>query len=131
MGFELITDEEYYGESVVGESLLHWLAEMEGSPGIVVDEELAKATPCYGYETPEGKKLLFSRGIIGMLDQAQIEKYCPTVEIKPGLPPRVAVFREAAEVCKKEVEALPKGERLIVWLRCMGREIKKHGVELP
>ncbi|GAI75655.1 unnamed protein product, partial [marine sediment metagenome] len=36
-----------------------------GSPGIVVDEALARATSCRCLEYRPGKKLCFSKGIIG------------------------------------------------------------------
>jgi len=107
--------------------------------GIVVDEEVAKRTPCTCYKigpTNEPKDLLcFSPGVIGTLTDAQDVAYCTERHIKPakdGIPTRVEKFREASDVCVREVEALglPKGERLKARLECMGRELKKRGIEV-
>jgi len=34
--------------------------------GIIVNEERAMATPCHGYDLGEGKKILWSKGVIGV-----------------------------------------------------------------
>ena len=109
--------------------LLHHTVEALGSPGIVVDADLAARTPCLCHRI-DGE-LCHSPGIIGMLSKAQVEAYCPTKTYsEDGLRRRVEKFRGAAGVCKLEIERHPKGERLEPWLRCMGRELKVRGVEL-
>jgi len=120
--------EEGAKEEEIGALLIHWL--IPHSPGIVVDEAVAKATPCICYDV-DGKLMCFSKGIIGTLDQGQIEAYCPEKKIvKEGIARRVAKFREAAEVCKLEIKDIPKGERLEPWLKCMGRELRARGIEV-
>lgn len=103
--------------------------------GIVVDEELAKKTPCTCFKigsTNEPKDLLcFSGGVIGTMTDAQDVKFCTERIIKPaedGIRARVEKFREASEICVKEAEKYPKGERLLPRLACMGRELRKRGL---
>jgi len=136
MAFRLITDEPGEGElyplveeTIIGARLQDWLIEVEGSPGIVVDEELARRTPCVGYRI-DGKEYLWSKGIIGMLSEEQIKEYCPEKIIKPKIPERVMAFREAAEGCKRQIEKVPKPGRLVAWLKCMGAELRKREVEI-
>jgi len=112
--------------------LLHMLVESLASPAIIVNEGVARATPCKCYPIGDGKKLCFSKGAIGALDQEQRKLYC-TEEIDlpdGGIAERVKEFREAAKVCKAEIENLPKGERLDKWLTCMGTELEKRGIEI-
>ncbi len=102
-----------------------------GSPGIVVDEALAKATPCRCIEYRPGKKLCFSKGIIGALSDEQEKIYCPTIEKleSPGLERRLEGWMGAVDTCKAEIAEIPKGERLEPWLSCMSRELAAAGVE--
>jgi len=117
--------------------LLHMLVESLGSPGVVADEATARTTPCKCYVL-NGSEICFSKGVIGALSPAQKKLYCnPKIEIKPeagevgaGIIERIKKFREAAKVCKLEIEDLPKGERLHAWLSCMGRELAKRGIEI-
>ena len=130
-GLRLITDSDYGSSSEelspVGGRLRDWIHGIWGSPGIVVDEEMAKKTPCTCYRTPEGKDLCFSKAIMGMLDQAQVAKYCPEKTYKPGIPVRVEKMREATKVCQGEIKDIPKTEgerRMITWIRCMSTHLK-------
>lgn len=115
------------------ELLLHFGIEEVGSPGLVVDEARAKASPCscFAYK---GKDLCWSNGIIGLLTQPQQNVYCVAGKIykeQPALTERYARFAEAAERAHKEIESMPKGtERLEVWLAAMGRELAKEGIEV-
>lgn len=111
--------------------MLHSVPYAEGSPGIVVDEEVAKATPCRCIEYRPGKKLCFSRGIVGALSDEQEKLYCPTEEklVSPGLERRLEGWMESVETCKAEIARIPKGERLGPWLTCMSRELKTRGIE--
>jgi len=67
--------------------------------GIVRNEEKALATPCHGYDLGEGKKMLWSSGVIGTLSLPEQEKYCATgMDIKPATGPlaaRIKALREA------------------------------------
>jgi hypothetical protein len=107
--------------------IFHSIPYAHGSPGIVVDADVAARTPCKCYDN-----ICFSRGIIGALDAAQREAYCPTTEhvTSPGMTRRLKNWQEAVNVCKKEIAKYEKGERLEPWLECMGRELPKRGIEI-
>lgn len=111
--------------------LLTLLVEEVGSPGIVVNTDVAARTPCRCYVVDK-TQMCFSKGIIGTLSEAQREAYCPSKEIltEGGLVERIKKFKEATRVAHKEIEHLPKGERLEPWLEAMGREARKRGIEL-
>lgn len=107
--------------------LFHSMPYAHGSPGIMVDADIAARTPCKCYDN-----VCFSRGIVGALNEPQREAYCPTTEhaSSPGMTRRLANWQESVDVCKVEIEKVPKGERLEPWLSCMGRELPKHGIEI-
>lgn len=107
--------------------LLHSVPYAHGSPGIVVDADIAARTPCKCYGN-----ICFSRGIIGALNPAQREAYCPTVEevTSPGMTKRIENWQEAVNICKAEIKDIPRGERLEPWLSCMGRELPAHGIAI-
>ena len=90
--------------------MLHSIPSAFGSPGIVVNEARAKASPCRCIEYRPGKKLCFSSGIVGALSDEQEKIYCPTVEelVSPGLERRLEGWMGAVEVCKAEIEPTPK-----------------------
>jgi len=115
----------------VGNLLLHSVPYQEGSPGIVVNEATAMASPCRCIEYRPGKKLCFSKGIIGALSDEQEAIYCPVTEEleSPGLEKRLKDWMDAVETCKAEIAPIPKGERLEPWLSCMSREMKARGIE--
>ena len=115
----------------VGNLLLHSVPYQEGSPGIVVNEATAMASPCRCIEYRPGKKLCFSKGIIGALSDEQEAIYCPVTEEleSPGLEKRLKDWMDAVETCKAEIAPIPKGERLEPWLSCMSRELKARGIE--
>lgn len=124
---EKIKDGAFKEEASTAILLLHSIAHSKGSPGIMVDPDIAARTPCKCYDN-----VCFSRGIIGALDPAQREAYCPTTEhvSSPGMTRRLRNWNEAVGVCKTEIESIPKGERLEPWLSCMGRELPKRGIEI-
>jgi len=106
------------------------LVEALGSPGIVVDEGIARNTPCRCVDS-----ICFSKGIVGALSKAQQEWACnPRAELKsPALRQRVERFREAASTCKTRLEQnVPTdgSRRLEFWIECMGQELRGRGVEL-
>ncbi|MBA7680427.1 hypothetical protein ES703_88743 [subsurface metagenome] len=115
------------------ELLLHFGIEEMGSPGVVLDEATARATPCSCF-TYKGRDLCWSRGVIGMLKQEQQDIYCVagrTYKAQPKLVERYTTFAEAAEEAHKKIEAMPKGrERLMTWLTAMGEELSKRGIEV-
>ncbi len=115
------------------ELLLHFGVEELASPGIVIDEAIAKATPCTCF-TYKGTDRCWSKGIIGMLKREQQNIYCiagKAYKAEPKLTERYARFAAAAERAHKEIGSMPKGgERLETWLGAMGRELAKEGIEV-
>ena len=110
--------------------LLNLTVEAMGSPGIMVDTDVAARTPCRCYSVDE-TEMCFSKGIIGTMSRAQVEAYCPTkVYLEQGLQRRIREFKEAAAEAKKEIAGIPKGERLEPWLREMSKALKKRGIEI-
>jgi len=118
-------------DMLVGNLMLHSVPYQEGSPGIVVNEATAMASPCRCVEYRPGKKLCFSRGIIGALSDEQEAIYCPVTEEleSPGLEKHLKDWMDAVETCKAEIAPILKGERLEPWLSCMSRELKARGIE--
>lgn len=114
------------------EILLNLLVEEMGSPGLVVDEARALISPCTCYKIAPTRTMCWSSGVIGTLTKEQEERFCPTKEYKtsPKLERRMANWMEAVEICKAEIAELPKGERLDLWLSCMGRELGKRSIEV-
>ena len=110
--------------------LLNMAVEELGSPGIVVDPEVASRTGCRCYKVDD-TEMCFSKGIIGTLSKSQVEAYCPTkTYVEEGLQRRIKAFKEAAEEAKKEIAGIPRGERLEPWLRAMSKALKKRGIEV-
>ena len=116
--------------------LLHFTEHAIEGQGLVVKEARARATPCNCF-TYKGREYCFSPGIIGMMSSTQnpeqIAEYCKvgkTYEVKPGIKKRFESFAEAAEEAHKEIEEIPKGERLKPWLTAMGEELEKRGIEV-
>lgn len=111
--------------------LMDMTVESLGSPGLVVNTDLAARTACRCYKVDD-TLMCFSKGIIGTLSKPQVEAYCPTKEVlkEGGLVERVKKFKEAAKVAKARIADIPKGERLEPWLTAMGEELEKRGIEV-
>lgn len=127
----MIGHDEHYPEET------HLLFEMNHEPGTmgahILDEAVARSTPCHKFTLPSGKHLVFSKGAIGPLDDGQQALYCPEtvdVPLTEGQKKRFDAFTQAVETCQVEIQPIPKGERLGPWLRCMSREAKAKGVEI-
>jgi len=69
--------------------------------GIVVDEELAKKSPCYKID---GTDLVFSKGIVGALSDEQKEKYCPIIYTKTPKENKICVSLDDFDKLVKKVE---------------------------
>jgi hypothetical protein len=99
--------------------------------GLVIDKNIA-FKECHGYSL-DSQKLLWSAGVIGMLSDEQ-EKLCEKIHIKGEVPrelqSRYLFFKTSADKCSREVENLPRGERLVKFLECMSREAKEKGIEI-
>lgn len=111
--------------------ILDMAVESLGSPGLVVNADVAARTGCRCYKIDD-TLMCFSKGIIGTLSKPQVEAYCPTKEVveEGGLVERVRQFKEAAAEAKREIADVPKGERLEPWLTAMGRALAKRGIEI-
>lgn len=113
--------------------LLHASGYAFGSPGIVVDELKARATPCKYVEYAPGKRIAWSPGIVGALTDEQERLYCPSwVRLeRPGVVRRLRNWQEAVDTCKAEIAGLAeRHERLETFLGCMSRELKSRGIEV-
>ena len=93
--------------------------------GIVVDEEKAKSTPCKCIKY-DGKDLCWSPGVIGLLRQDQIAKYCPTkhYEEKPKLIKHLNEFKKIAE----ETKGMPLMERIAMMKALLSKHTPETGV---
>ncbi len=120
-----------------GETLAEWIAGIRGSPGIVVDPGEASGTPCIRYAlAPDQRDLVFSKGIIGVLDEEQEALYCQSgyIDREPSeqQKKRFAVLPEAAKRCSAEAktESILTGQDPIdIYYSCLARELKVNGVE--
>ena len=67
--------------------------------GLVRNEAKALATPCHGYDLGEGKKMLWSPGVIGTLSLPEQQRFCTAgVRLEPAtgaLARRIKALREA------------------------------------
>jgi len=110
--------------------LLHMTVEALGSPGLVVNPDIAGKAPCKCYTYMGQPKICFTRGIIGTLSTPQREAYCKEV-VKMGESKRIGEWMEAKEEAKREYYAIPEPRRKIEdWLHAMGKALRKHGIEL-
>lgn len=109
--------------------LLNMAVESLGSPGIMVNPDIAARTSCRCYTYEGEPKICYSKGIIGSMSRSQIEAYCkPLIEI--GESKRVREFKEAAAEAKTAIAGIEKGERLEPWLKAMSASLKKRGIEI-
>lgn len=118
--------EPWHGDN--GPGIADFLSKRTGSPGILVDEGVARATPCICFEIDKADKtkaeLCFSKGIVGALDEGQKTLFCPDKIIKQPTEKqkrRIQGFQEAASVCK--------GQEVEPWLQCMSQALKSKGIE--
>jgi len=112
--------------------LLHFTEHGLLGHAIILDEARARATPCKVF-TYKGREYAFTKGAIGMLTEDQMREYCTagkSYTVSPGIKERFEKFAEAAEAAHRKIEDIPKGERLIPWLREMGEELEKRGIEI-
>ena len=112
--------------------LLHFTEhEMLGSARIV-NEAQVKANPCNCFSYKDRDYCFARHGAIGLLSKEQQElcKAGKVYEVKPGMKKRFIKFSEAAEAAHKQIEAIPKGERLGPWLHAMGEELAQRGVQV-
>lgn len=105
--------------------------EMEASPGVVVDPDVAARTPCRCARVGDSE-ICYSKGIIGSMDEGQKEAYCnpKTYFESPGLEERMGIFKEAVAAAQEKIKDVPKGERLQPWLSAMSEELAKRGLEI-
>lgn len=115
------------------ELLLHFGIDEVGSPGVILDEAVAKSSPCSCFQY-EGRDLCWSKGIVGMLTEDQQKFYCiagKTYKDRPGLTERYQKFASAAKEASRRIGNLPKGmPRLEAWLQAMSHELRQQGIEV-
>ncbi len=109
--------------------LLNMAVEAMGSPGIVVDADVAGRTSCRCYTYEGEPKICYSRGIIGSMSRGQIEAYCKPL-IKLDESKRIEEWMAAAKEAKAAITGIPRGERLEPWLREMSLALKKRDIEI-
>jgi len=110
--------------------LLHMTVEALGSPGLVVNPDIAGKAPCKCYTYRGEPKLCFTRGIIGTLSKAQKDAYCKDI-IDMGPSKRIEEWMKATEEAKKEYHQIPEGKRKIEnWLSAMSKSLRKRGIQL-
>ena len=101
--------------------------------GLVVDEAIARATPCHGYMI-NSEFIGWSPGVIGTLTDEQETVYCNPKRVESETPEklerRIKGFKEAANACQARIRGIPKGERLKPWLECMSKELEKRGIQV-
>lgn len=100
------------------------LSQAAGSPGFLVDEEKAKASPCTRIRY-DGSEWVYSSGIVGALDPGQKVTYCPLfkdVEPSEALKARMRRFQEGVKTCKVRVADLMGLAKVTPYLECM-REV--------
>lgn len=117
-----------------GPEPLDFLSTYRGSPGFVVDERLARETPCVAVELSKRiaeetgrRRLVFSRGVRGPLDEEQVAGLCPSIEERELSAPQRQIlerYAQGAARCSERVEGLPLEERIDPWLACLHRELK-------
>jgi len=96
--------------------------------GVVVDEGLARDSPCLCRELEAGGDICFSHGVVGPLDSEQRELFCSAgtdrLEVTPEQAARLNLFAETAQACGQEAGSAPEGERLEPYLSCLEREMR-------
>jgi hypothetical protein len=122
-------------EPIPGQNVAEWVSRIGGSPGIVVDDDLAKTTPCLRIDLGDGMSpLVFSKGIVGALDEKQIGQYCTLGFLDKSATPqqltRLQSMSEAAHTCHIDTQELSGSpDHLKAYFSCLGKELKKKGVE--
>lgn len=132
------TQEPWQGpDPIPGYNLAEWAPEAFHSPGviggIVVDEGLARETPCTRINLGNSE-LWYSKGVVGALSENEKILYCATgvedMPITEEMKHRQQVLMEATTICQKEVEGLPTGDRLNPYMKCMATVAQKRGVSI-
>lgn len=99
--------------------------------GYVIDEGVARSSPCKCISLSSGSELCFSKGIVGALDSNQRVIYCPSVETVKASPEqeaRIDRFKRAAATCHEETKDITDPEQKFgARLGCMKRELSRTG----
>jgi len=117
-----------------GQSVAEWISRLGGSPGILVDPGIARATPCIMYNLGEGRRpLVYSKGIIGALDDEQKELYCQeglhTLPLTPKQQARLEAMEQGSRRCSELTDGQPPEVRIPSYFSCLGQELRKKGAE--
>ena len=92
--------------------------------GIVISEEVAKLAPCMRVK---GTDLVFTKGVVGALNEKQRSEYCPTIidVERPAFEARIERWKGAIKICKERTKHLSGGEKLKQYVNCMSIEARK------
>lgn len=118
----------FHGGATPG--VIDFLGQHRGSPAYVVDEAAARDSPCVAYEVATKRRLVFSPGVLGALDEEQEALYCTRVEqrhLSPAQHRRLEDLAAAADTCKLQVAEAPSDQRLEPYLACLEAELKERG----
>ncbi len=117
-----------------GMSPADWLSGINGSPGILVDPGIARSTPCLRLELGANyRPLVYSKGIVGALDEEQEDLYCQegyeSRQATPEQVERIEALREAAHDCSVEAHGDTTEQHIQAYFSCLGKELRSRGIE--
>lgn len=106
-----------------------WTHRSRGDDALMIDAELARSTPCTRVNLGATNGfMVFSKGFVGALSDGQINEYCllgfDDKDASPTQTERLLAHADAATSC-----ALVGGGSLDIFSTCLGKELKKRGVE--
>ena len=126
-------EEAAEGEPIPGQSVKDWVNIIEGTPGVVVDPDLARATPCIRIEMEKDAHKVYSKGIIGALDEEEQALYCQggfeDRALTEAQRDRMSTMQEAAGECKRQMEEKQPQDRVGSFFGCLGEELRNKGHE--
>jgi hypothetical protein len=105
-----------------------WLVESEVQDGIVVDAGVARSTPCTVIDLGDDSELVFSKGVIGALDEEQKALFCLRREVQrpsDAQRRRIEAFREASRRCAETDQ-----QSIVDRIGCIKRELERAGVAI-
>lgn len=110
-----------------------WAGSSQSDEALIVDRELALSSPCTRLEIGDQMYLYYSRGASGALSDEQVKEFCvggfedqvATTEQRE----RLYALVEAAPFCRTETMASAPDNRLGAYYSCLGKELRKKGVE--
>lgn len=117
-----------------GTSIAVWISSLGGSPGHVVDPGVARSTSCLGIELGEEHgRLVYSKGVVGALDEEQRALYCQQgVEAREATPEqkkRLVAMESAGKACGTKATGDDTHQHISAFFTCLGDELRSRGVQ--